>query len=198
VNQSANDLGVIELSLAQSSTPLLNSISAVLRTSSSLFSTASLSTLNTNNIEHSTLTTASNVNAGCNGPPTNRNSSSSLNSSSGSVRTTPTSTQALSLMNTPNTSQQLSLQQQCETEDTCTITSALKHYLIHLKEPLMTFEYNQQFLIACNKEPLRERICEIHRLLFLIPEFNYEAIELLIKHLYKYESVLLFCCFVFL
>lgn len=38
-----------------------------------------------------------------------------------------------------------------ELEDTCTITSALKHYLIHLKEPLMTFSYNQQFLIACRK-----------------------------------------------
>jgi hypothetical protein len=38
-----------------------------------------------------------------------------------------------------------------ETEDTCTITSALKHYLIRLKEPLMTFSYNQQFLNACRK-----------------------------------------------
>ena len=36
-------------------------------------------------------------------------------------------------------------------EDTCTITSALKHYLIRLKEPLMTFSYNQQFLNACSK-----------------------------------------------
>lgn len=36
-------------------------------------------------------------------------------------------------------------------DDTCTITSALKHYLIHLKEPLMTYAYNQQFLIACSK-----------------------------------------------
>ncbi len=36
-------------------------------------------------------------------------------------------------------------------EDACTITSALKHYLIRLKEPLMTFMYNQQFLNACSK-----------------------------------------------
>jgi hypothetical protein len=38
-----------------------------------------------------------------------------------------------------------------ETDDTCTITSALKHYLIRLKEPLMTFSYNQQFLNACSR-----------------------------------------------
>lgn len=39
-------------------------------------------------------------------------------------------------------------------EDTCTITSALKHYLIRLKEPLMTFSFNQQFLNACSKSYL--------------------------------------------
>lgn len=38
-----------------------------------------------------------------------------------------------------------------ESDDTCTITSALKHYLIHLKEPLMTFSFNQQFLNTCSK-----------------------------------------------
>ena len=36
-------------------------------------------------------------------------------------------------------------------DDTCTITSALKHYLIHLREPLMTFAFNQQFLSSCRE-----------------------------------------------
>ena len=43
-------------------------------------------------------------------------------------------------------------------EDTCTITSALKHYLIHLKEPLMTYHFNQQFLNTCRKRLLKRSI----------------------------------------
>lgn len=70
-------------------------------------------------------------------------------------------------------------------EDTCTITSALKHYLIHLKEPLMTFSFNQQFLIACRKENITEKIVEIHKLLHQLPPLNFEALELLMNHLHK-------------
>lgn len=72
-----------------------------------------------------------------------------------------------------------------EFEDTCTITSALKHYLIHLKEPIMTFLFNQQFLAACRKENLNERVLEIHKLLHSLPILNFEALELLMKHLNK-------------
>jgi hypothetical protein len=73
-----------------------------------------------------------------------------------------------------------------DTEDTCTITSALKHYLIHLKEPLMTFSFNQQFLVACRKENITEKIVEIHKLLHQLPTLNFEALELLMNHLHKY------------
>lgn len=69
-------------------------------------------------------------------------------------------------------------------EDTCTITSALKHYLIRLKEPLMTFSYNQQFLNACKIENLPEKVKTIHKLLLSLPALNYEALEMLMKHLY--------------
>lgn len=72
-----------------------------------------------------------------------------------------------------------------EYEDTCTITSALKHYLIHLKEPLMTFQYNEEFLAACRKESFVDRITEIYKLLHMLPPLHFEAIELLIKHLQK-------------
>ncbi|CAF0705805.1 unnamed protein product [Brachionus calyciflorus] len=84
-----------------------------------------------------------------------------------------------------NNSKSNSLINGSDPEDTCTITSALKHYLIHLKEPLMTFESNQQFLAACRKELFKDRITEIHRLLHSLPPLHFEAIELLIKHLYK-------------
>lgn len=53
----------------------------------------------------------------------------------------------LNLANSSNNNNNNSL----ESDDTCTITSALKHYLIHLKEPLMTYSYNQQFLNTCSK-----------------------------------------------
>lgn len=69
-------------------------------------------------------------------------------------------------------------------EDTCTITSALKHYLIRLNEPLMTFSFNQQFLNACKIEILTDRVNTIHKLIYSLPPFNLEALELLMKHLY--------------
>lgn len=75
-----------------------------------------------------------------------------------------------------------------ESDDTCTITSALKHYLIHLKEPLMTYSYNQQFLNTCKIENISERITEIHKLLNALPAYNREAIEILMKHLFKVST----------
>lgn len=69
-------------------------------------------------------------------------------------------------------------------EDTCTITSALKHYLIRLKEPLMTFSFNQQFLNACKIENLPDRVVMIHKILFSLPPLNFEVLEVLMKHLH--------------
>lgn len=85
-----------------------------------------------------------------------------------------------------------------DSDETCTITSALKHYLIHLKEPLMTFQYNQQFLTACRKESFKERIVEIHGLLHSLPPLHLEAIELLVKHLHKYFKENIFFCLILL
>jgi hypothetical protein len=48
----------------------------------------------------------------------------------------------------------------------------------------MTFSYNQQFLMACRKDSLLERITEIHKLLLALPELHYEAIRLLMRHLF--------------
>lgn len=73
-------------------------------------------------------------------------------------------------------------------EDTCTITSALKHYLIHLREPLMTFHFNQQFLYSCKKENMSDRLTEIHRLIHMLPPLNFEVLEALIKHLYRVST----------
>lgn len=64
--------------------------------------------------------------------------------------TTPVLTNSSSNINRNNSSTNLN-NNLFESDDTCTITSALKHYLIHLKEPLMTFSFNQPFLNACSK-----------------------------------------------
>lgn len=81
---------------------------------------------------------------------------SSLSTSSASSSASPSPNQQTSTT-TPQPSPLNSQQQQVSFniidsfDDTCTITSALKHYLIHLKEPLMTYASNQQFLMACRK-----------------------------------------------
>ena len=73
-------------------------------------------------------------------------------------------------------------------EDTCTVTSALKYYLIHLREPLMTFRYNQQFLDALECPSLAEKFSEIHRLLHSLPEINFELLHLLVRHLHNVST----------
>ena len=52
----------------------------------------------------------------------------------------------------------------------------------------MTFSYNQQFLVACRKENLIERMSEIHKLLNALPPLNFEALKLLMRHLYKVST----------
>ena len=41
------------------------------------------------------------------------------------------------------------------------------------------------FNLILGKENLTERIVEIHKLINSLPQLHYEAIELLMKHLYK-------------
>jgi hypothetical protein len=57
-----------------------------------------------------------------------------------------------------------------------------------MKEPLMTFALNQQFLMAWRKETLTDRVTEIHRLLHTLPAFNFEALRMLMKHFYKVST----------
>lgn len=106
------------------------------------------------------------------------NSNSSLNSSTNSIKSpqTPSST----------TNNHESLVSSLSTlDDTCTITSALKHYLSHLKEPLMTFALNSQFLQAYNIGSLRKRVIEIHKLLSQLPTNNFLALQLVMTHLFN-------------
>ncbi len=92
---------------------------------------------------------------------------------------------------TPNSTYSLDILQ--NNDDTCTITSALKHYLIHLKEPLMTFKFNQQFLDAClrskdnpnDTDSVCQKFCELHTLVHQLPEQNFELLQLLMRHLNK-------------
>lgn len=121
---------------------------------------------------------------------------SSLSTSSASSSASPSPNQQTSTT-TPQPSPLNSQQQQQQQvsfniidsfDDTCTITSALKHYLIHLKEPLMTYANNQQFLMACRQENLIDRVSEIHKLLHSLPPSNVEALELLMRHLNKIST----------
>lgn len=86
-----------------------------------------------------------------------------------------------------------------------TITSALKTYLRSLSEPLMTFRYYNNFILAASKfiyflffkfkynyhikfteqESKESRINDIHILVYCLPKTNFSMLMLLIKHLYK-------------
>ena len=68
--------------------------------------------------------------------------------------------------------------------DTCTITSALKYFLIHCNEPLMTFKFNNDFLKTVRIDNLVERLIEINYLLEKLPQINFNVLKILMKHLY--------------
>lgn len=87
--------------------------------------------------------------------------------------------------------------------ETKTITSAMKTYLRNLPEPLMSFRYHNDFINAVSKwkfsiwkcpclsvffserELRQNRVQEVHKLLYKIPEKNFEVLKILIKHLTK-------------
>uniref|UniRef100_A0A8C4IVU0 Rho GTPase activating protein 42b n=1 Tax=Dicentrarchus labrax TaxID=13489 RepID=A0A8C4IVU0_DICLA len=70
-----------------------------------------------------------------------------------------------------------------ETWDNKTITSGLKNYLRCLSEPLMTFKFHKDFIMAVKSDDQNYRVCAVHALVHKLPERNKEMLELLIKHL---------------
>ncbi|XP_017852717.1 rho GTPase-activating protein 26 isoform X2 [Drosophila busckii] len=73
-----------------------------------------------------------------------------------------------------------------------TIASALKMYLRNLHEPLMTYHYHSGFIEAAKKESLSQRVNEVHKLVYKLPQPNFEMLDMVIKHLTqvarKYEK----------
>ncbi|XP_017271919.1 rho GTPase-activating protein 42 isoform X2 [Kryptolebias marmoratus] len=67
--------------------------------------------------------------------------------------------------------------------DNKTITSGLKNYLRCLSEPLMTFKFHKDFIMAVKSDDQNYRVCAVHALVHKLPERNREMLELLIKHL---------------
>ncbi|XP_033239551.1 rho GTPase-activating protein 26 isoform X1 [Drosophila pseudoobscura] len=64
-----------------------------------------------------------------------------------------------------------------------TIASALKMYLRNLSEPLMTYHYHTHFIEAAKQEGLNQRINEVHKLVYKLPQPNFEMLDMVIKHL---------------
>ncbi|XP_038632110.1 oligophrenin-1-like isoform X1 [Scyliorhinus canicula] len=67
--------------------------------------------------------------------------------------------------------------------DIKTITSALKHYLRNLEEPVMTYKLHRELVSASKSDNLDYRLGAIHSLVHKLPEKNREMLELIIKHL---------------
>ncbi|KAL4229766.1 Rho GTPase-activating protein 42 [Mactra antiquata] len=67
--------------------------------------------------------------------------------------------------------------------ETKTITSAVKHYLRTLPEPLMTFKLHADFISAAKRESQNLRLMDIHTLVHKLPECNFEMLELITGHL---------------
>lgn len=89
-----------------------------------------------------------------------------------------------------------------------TIASALKTYLRNLNEPLMTYRYHSGFIEAASKfrslndeiciefncnvcypflileqESLNQRVHEVHKLVYKLPQANFEMLDMVIRHL---------------
>ncbi|XP_067903312.1 oligophrenin-1 isoform X2 [Heterodontus francisci] len=67
--------------------------------------------------------------------------------------------------------------------DIKTITSALKHYLRNLEEPVMTYKLHRELVAASKSDNLDYRLGAIHSLVYKLPEKNREMLEFIIKHL---------------
>lgn len=64
-----------------------------------------------------------------------------------------------------------------------TIASALKQFLRHLGEPLMTYGLHNKFIAAAKTENRKQRISEVHALVHRLPKPNFEMLEIVIRHL---------------
>ncbi|KNC32700.1 hypothetical protein FF38_02724 [Lucilia cuprina] len=64
-----------------------------------------------------------------------------------------------------------------------TIASALKTYLRNLNEPLMTYRYHSGFIEAAKQENLNQRVHEVHKLVYKLPQSNFEMLDMVIRHL---------------
>ncbi|XP_056587591.1 rho GTPase-activating protein 42 isoform X1 [Triplophysa dalaica] len=71
-----------------------------------------------------------------------------------------------------------------DTWDNKTITSGLKNYLRCLAEPLMTYRYHKDFIMAVKSDDQNYRVCAVHALVHKLPEKNKEMLDILIKHLH--------------
>ncbi|KAM4701204.1 rho GTPase-activating protein 42 [Discoglossus pictus] len=69
--------------------------------------------------------------------------------------------------------------------DNKTITSALKNYLRCLTEPLMTYKWHKDFILAVKSDDQNYRVEAVHALVHKLPEKNREMLDILIKHLVK-------------
>ncbi|KAM5181903.1 rho GTPase-activating protein 42 [Mantella aurantiaca] len=69
--------------------------------------------------------------------------------------------------------------------DNKTITSALKNYLRCLTEPLMTYKFHKDFILAVKSDDQNYRVQAVHALVHKLPEKNREMLDILIKHLVK-------------
>ncbi|KAF6778471.1 hypothetical protein AHF37_01886 [Paragonimus kellicotti] len=67
------------------------------------------------------------------------------------------------------------------------LTGAVKHFVRHLDEPLMTYSLHYSFLNAIKKNPA-DRLQELGRLLSQLPAQNREALKALIVHLAKVSA----------
>ncbi|XP_035784241.1 rho GTPase-activating protein 26-like isoform X2 [Anopheles albimanus] len=64
-----------------------------------------------------------------------------------------------------------------------TIASALKQYLRHLSEPLMTFRLHHAFIAAAKQETRLQRINEVHQLIHKLPKNRFDMLDIVIRHL---------------
>uniref|UniRef100_A0A5F8G1Z2 Rho GTPase-activating protein 42 n=1 Tax=Monodelphis domestica TaxID=13616 RepID=A0A5F8G1Z2_MONDO len=69
--------------------------------------------------------------------------------------------------------------------DNKTITSGLKNYLRCLTEPLMTYKFHKDFILAVKSDDQNYRVEAVHALVHKLPEKNREMLDILIKHLVK-------------
>uniref|UniRef100_A0A336MDA1 CSON015484 protein n=1 Tax=Culicoides sonorensis TaxID=179676 RepID=A0A336MDA1_CULSO len=69
--------------------------------------------------------------------------------------------------------------------ETKTIASALKHYLRHLSDPLMTYRLHDSFITAAKQETRAHRISDIHILVHRLPKSHFQMLDIVINHLQK-------------